>query len=225
MNHTSRHLTRTLFALGALTVALPSAHADYFYGSQRHFVHSAIGPGDGHGTISLGGKAWSFEDGAALPMVDVSYARGVSNRFDIEARLSTVGVLSFLDAGLRYRVAGDEDLSLGVKAGATAIGVILPLDDNQAGIAGGLSPGVVLSGGSRDVQLSVGIEAPIYLGAASIRGETATGVLGTLRPSVALEIALGNSSALYLQGQYWLALGEGGRPEPIGPMVGVGLSF
>ena len=184
-----------------------------------------LGPFLGARAFLVGG-----ENFVAVPTVDINYVYGITHRLDYEARLSTIGAVSLVDTGLRYRIAGDEDLSLAVRANASGL-VAFTGTHEGAGAGGlfGLTPGVVLSMGGRNVQFSAGLDVPMMLGAGAasefggvrtMDGEQAFGYV--FRPFVAAEIPVGRDLHLTAQAQAYV---ENAADPAVLPALSLGLSW
>lgn len=210
----SNPIKSTLMSAAILTtLALPSiASAAYYEGN--NFVYSATGPGQGHGALNLGTRAYFVggENFVAVPTVDIQYVYGLSHALDWETRLSTIGAVSLLDTGLRWRILGDSELSLAVRADASALIAFAGTSEgSRAGGLFGATPGVVLSGGTRRVQFSVGLDVPMLLGSGEVgsiggvetmKGESNFGY--AFRPWLGVEIPVSRSVNINAQAQAYL---------------------
>ncbi|MCC7382274.1 MAG: hypothetical protein IT384_10615 [Deltaproteobacteria bacterium] len=235
MNTKKLLLTATLASLTTLAVA-PPAWADYYGGpAQPPYVFSVNGPGRGHGALSLGirglmavpeGKADSM---AVLPMVGIDYAYGIADPLKLFFNVSTIGVGTLSDVGLELRLLGSNDGNAGLALRA-ALSPAFFFSVGGGEAAGGAifaaTPGLAFSFGSQRVQLTLGLDAPLYFGAlAAIPGATAsaTGFEPVLRPSVALELPIGRSTNLALSGSLYVPLRA--EAKLVIPVVGLGVSF
>ena len=69
--------------------------------------YSAIADrGVARATIAIGGRFLLY-----LPMLDFALVYGILNDLDLELRASSLGVASFLEAGAKYLVVGDDNLA------------------------------------------------------------------------------------------------------------------
>ena len=197
----------------------------------ERFLFSAYSLGEGKATLGLGGRVLTF-----LPMFDFNFGYGLTDRLDLETRVSTLGVLNLADAGVKGRILGDQTLSFGARADLSLIGLVLPTGGQEEGTFGlAVMPGLLLSFGARWIQVTLGLDAPLFFVGGS---EVASGV-GTsnfawsLRPSLSFEMELTEDSNLYLQGQVILVdttvADDSGATRQIlkvfGPMLAIGAGF
>ncbi|MCK6545210.1 hypothetical protein L6R52_05025 [Myxococcota bacterium] len=192
------------------------------------FVFSAIGPGAGNGTIAMGGRVYLI-----LPTYDLHYIRGLTDRLDFVFDLSTLGVISEAGLSLRFRLLGEQDsgFALGVKAGVTPLFAFIAAADNAAGgVAFAATPGLVASFGSRTTQFSLGLDAPIYFGAAAFAtgddsgsGST-SGTTVTLRPAATIEFPVSATTNMYVQAS-GIVFTESEASGFFGPILAVGAAW
>src|SRR5262245_53670433 len=64
---------------------------------KSYFIVSPFGPGEGFGTIGMGGRVYLI-----IPTYDLNYVRGLTDEFDFVLNINTLGVITFADIGLRY---------------------------------------------------------------------------------------------------------------------------
>ncbi|MCC7386285.1 MAG: hypothetical protein IT384_30860 [Deltaproteobacteria bacterium] len=186
--------TVTVLSL-ALGAASNVARAD----ERPAFVHSARGPGAGEVSFSLGlralmavGDAFAF-----LPLVDFNLAYGIIDPLKLYLNIATIGLGTFTDLGLEFRLLGTSDgaVALAARAGVSPIFFFVAAGgDSAGGVIFAATPGLAFSVGSDAIQLTLGADFPMYLGGAlSSNGisTSGTGFGPTLRPVLALEIPLG----------------------------------
>ncbi len=183
-------------AIALAAVALPALAED------RPFVYSGMGPGQAHGAISLGARGVLIASGkqieGGLPFADVVYARGLTDRLKLNVGLTSLGLLNFADLGLQWRFLSTRDGTLGLsaKAGATTIFGFSDFAGTNAGGLFAATPGLAVNLGSRDVQLSLGADAPLFFGAAFTGVGAESGFSPVLRPNVSLEFAVSDNFGL-----------------------------
>jgi hypothetical protein len=217
-------------ALLALGLWTPPAHAAEPAGEkyEQNFVYSAVGPGAGHGAISMGGRVFLI-----VPTFDLNYARGITDEFNLLFNLSTLGIISLMDLGVRYRLLGnlDSGFSLALKGAVTAAVLFVAAGSNAAG--GGIfgaTPGIVASFGGRRTQFSIGADVPIvFAGGTFFTGGNAGGSAGTtdtivlLRPTATLEFPVGETTNMYVQAQFYSVLAPSNANTTfVGPIFAVG---
>lgn len=212
-------------ALLAVLAAAPAAEAQ----QQSKFVYSPVGPGAGHGTISMGGRVFLF-----VPTFDLNYVRGITDNFDFVLNLSTLGVLNLADIGVRMRLVGtpDSGFSLGLKAAPTIVASFFAAaGEASGGFVFGLTPGVVLGFGSRATQFSLAAEFPMVLaGAGFVTGgggggsASGTDFVPFLRPAATIEFPVGETTNMYVQAQAYVAL-KSVDTGFIGPIIALGAAW
>lgn len=182
------------------------------------FIYSGLGPGAGETAIGVGGRLL-----VVVPMLDLHVVHGFTDRLDLEARLSTIGILNVADLGLRYRLFGDEELSLAVRANAHGVGVF-------AFVAGGASVGAAggftLAFGDEDWQLSITEDIPVHFFQAVDAGEVEeTGNFKAVvsRTTLAFETLVARRTSLYVTAQLYVPIvyGQAG----VLPFLAIGASF
>jgi hypothetical protein len=179
------------------------------------FVYSAVGPGEGRATIAIGGRFLLY-----LPMLDFALVYGILNDLDLELRASSLGVASFLEAGAKYLVVGDDNLAFSVRGDLSSLAVI---QSSEGGVVVGATPGAVLSMGNAGMQISIGFDVPIFFaGLASRGGASAAGHVGAIyvRPSLAIELLVSKTTALLVQGQLLVAADGSATIPTVGAGVG-----
>jgi hypothetical protein len=220
-------MIRTLVLVTALAAPLAASAQGY---SDSNYVFSPAGPGGGNGALALGARVFVVPDShVPIPMVELGYARGLTDDIHLTASLATLGVVTTGDLGLRARLLGglDSFASLAFTGGVTAVGVI---DASDAGTAGGfvgaLTPGLQLGFGGRAAQVTLGLDAPIAL--VSGHGSSSEDVVLNaertilLRPSLALEGRVSDHVNMFVRGSF-IAVPESGG---IGmPSLSIGASF
>lgn len=194
-----------------------------------HFTFSAVGPGQGNGTIAMGGRVYLI-----IPTYDLHYIRGLTDRLDFVFDLATLGIISEAGLSLRFRLLGDlgSGFALGVKAGVTPAFVFVAAASNAAGgVAFAATPGLVASFGSRTTQFSLALDAPIYFGAAAFAtgdGDSGTGASSgttvTLRPAATIEFPVSDTTNMYVQAS-GLVFTESEASGFFGPILAVGASW
>lgn len=202
--------------------------------AQSAFVHSALGPGASKTAVNLGIRAYAptvdnIGDGA-LPTVDFNLVHGINNTFDYELRISTLGLISLIDTGIKARLIGGNNFSVGARLGASGLLVIIPAGEEGAvGGLFGITPGVVASLGSSRFQFSAGLDVPLLLGAAAasdIGGVQATGgdsVFGyVLRPWIGVEFPIGTTVNMTAQAQAYVSAID---KTTVAPNLAVGISW
>jgi hypothetical protein len=218
--------TSALFGIAALAFALP-ANAQV----EGDFVHSAVGPGAQRTAVNVGIRTYvpTLDDvDVVLPTVDFNLVHGINNTLDYELRVSSIGVLSLIDTGVKFRIAGGHAFSLGGRLNATGLLFVIPRDD-ETDVAGlfGVTPGVILSAGGRRFQISTGLDVPIVLGKASdVGGIHATGEDSpfgyVLRPWAGVELPISRSASMSIQAQAYVStIGE----TAVAPNLAVGISW
>ena len=157
-------------------------------------------------------------------------ASGRRGRVDFEARLSTVGIVNHLDLGFRWRMLGDEELSLAARIDASGV-LAFEGGSDGAKVGGmfGATPGVQLSAGGRQVQFSAGLDVPLMMatgqvgkigGVSVTEGETSFAY--AFRPWLGLEFPIAKKVNVHAQAQlYMTALQE---PELM-PTFALGASW
>ena len=217
----------TLFGCTIIAAAIPTLSE----AQTGDFVHSANGPGSSRTTVNLGVRTYapSLKDvDIVLPTVDFNLVHGLNRSIDYELRVSTIGLLSLIDTGVKFRIAGDHSFALGARLDVTGLLLIEPgkEDTDVAGLFG-LTPGVILSTGGTRFQISTGLDVPIVLGAASdVGGVHATGPDSPfgylLRPWLGVEVPISNSASLSLQAQVYIStIGE----TAVAPNLAAGISW
>jgi hypothetical protein len=184
------------------------------------FVFSANGPGAGKGAIGMGGRVYLI-----VPTFDLNYVRGFSDNFDFVLNLSTLGVITFSDVGVRFKLAGSREsgFALALKAAATPVFYFLSVGSGTSGgVAFGATPGIVASFGGQTTQFSLGFDFPMFFGAAAFAtgdGNSSSASTGdftpTLRPSATIEFPVGDTTGMYVQAQGIIPLEDGGVLAPI----------
>jgi hypothetical protein len=199
---------------------------------QYDFLYSGVGPGEGKSVLGLGARALVL-----VPMFDIAYVRGLTDRLDFEARGSTIVIFDFADIGLRYRVLGGTTFSLAVRADATAFGSLIATAGpwfRSTLLIAGLTPGVMVSFGSETTQLTLGVDVPLmFLGSTSdiyrnadeasifahpptpfggfptdtATRETSSSFAPFDRFNAALELAVSDSMHIYLSAQLYVLWG------------------
>jgi hypothetical protein len=223
-----------LTALGALgVVSTASANPlDYTLSTAAHpygdhFVHSARGPGSKRGALSIAAKTWVTDD-SAIPMLQLDYLRSINRRWDFEVRGTTVLFVNMIDIGARYRIVEGRNFSLAARVDATAIVVPRVPETDEVAVGFGATPGIVASVGSDDLQLSLGLDAPMYFGSAALSvsngAEATTGFVPTLKPNVTVEADFGSFGA-YLRGEVWMVRDTNTDDIEIAPMATLGVTF
>lgn len=195
------------------------------------FVHSVNGPGPSRTAINLGVRTYAptLDDvDVVLPTVDLNLVHGLNRSLDYELRVSTIGLLSLIDTGVKFRIVGNQAFALGGRLDATGLLFILPEDDGTetAGLFG-VTPGVIVSTGGRRFQLSAGLDVPIVLGAATnvggVRATADDSIVGyILRPWVGAEFPLSRSTSMSLQAQAYVSTIE---ETTVAPNLAVGISW
>jgi hypothetical protein len=217
----------TLFSSTMIAMAIPAMSQ----AQTGDFVHSANGPGSSRTTVNIGVRTYapSLADvDVVLPTVDFNLVHGINRTLDYELRVSTIGLLSLIDTGVKFRIAGDHAFALGARLDATGLLLVVPGDD-ETEVAGlfGLTPGLILSTGGPRVQISAGLDVPIVLGEASdVGGVHATGPDSPfgylLRPWIGVEVPISNSASLSLQAQAYVStIGE----TAVAPNLAAGISW
>jgi hypothetical protein len=219
--------TLTLFTSTlALAVAIPGIGR-----AEGDFVHSANGPGSGHTAVNLGVRTYApslAEVKAVLPTVDLNVVHGLNRSLDYELRVSTIGLLSLIDTGVKFRIAGDQNIALGGRVDLTGLLFVVP-NDGHTDVAGlfGVTPGVILSTGGSRFQISAGLDVPIVLGAASDVGGIHATAEGSpfgyvLRPWLGVEIPIASSAGLSIQAQAYVStIGE----TAVAPNLALGITW
>jgi hypothetical protein len=118
----------TLLGCALPAVAIPSIGE----AQTGDFVHSANGPGSGRTTVNLGVRTYVpslAEVNVVLPTVDLNVVYGINRTLDYELRVSTIGLLSLIDTGVKFRIVGDHAIALGGRLDATGLLVVAPGDD------------------------------------------------------------------------------------------------
>lgn len=194
----------------------------------HRFVFSAVGPGEGHGAVGLGGRVFLI-----LPTFDINYARGITDNLDVILNASTLGIITLADVGIRYRFVGgaDSGFSMAVKAAATPFLFFVAVADGAAGsVAFAATPGLVASFGGETVQFSLGVDVPMLLaGATAIAGggsgatSSGTGFEPIVRPSATIEFPVSDTTNMYIQASAYVAPQLDGFV--MGPIMAVGASW
>jgi hypothetical protein len=154
---TPLHALTLCSALGLALAAEAPAQAE-----TRPFLFSAVGPSAGQTNIGLGARFFLF-----IPTFDLHVVHGLTDFLHFELRGSTLGVVNFLDAGVRMRLLGGENASLGLRANGSLVAFGFSVGDSGAsGVAGGVTPGAFFSFGSSKVQLTLGADLPVFFGGA-----------------------------------------------------------
>lgn len=213
--------------VSVLSIAL-SAIALPAFADDRPFVYSAMGPGEAHGAISLGARGVVIASGTkiegGLPFADIVYARGITDRLKLNVEITSLGLLNFADLGLQWRFLSTRDGTLGLsaKAGATTIFGFSDFAGTNAGGLFAATPGLAINLGSRDVQLSLGADVPLFFGAAFTGVGAESGFKPVLRPSAGLEFAVSDSFGLNVGANVLIPLnGSDGYV----PSVALGFTF
>jgi hypothetical protein len=182
------------------------------------FLYSAVGPGRGNFVVGIGGRAWVI-----VPMVDAQLVYGLGDSLDLELRGATVGVVSDVGSGVRWRLIGNETISMAVRADAAVIGFAFNAGRGQSGLLAGPAPGLLLSMGGRSAQVTLGLDAPLFFGAVEITGDVGPGgtVLPLFRPNIAVEVAVDRSINLFAQAQMYVST----HGNIVLPTVAVGVSW
>lgn len=215
--------------LGALTVLLPAAPVGSAPDEgaettaepehvQNYFGYSGYGPGAGKTVIGVGGRLLYV-----LPMLDFHAVYGFTDNLDFEARASSLALLSVADVGVRYRIAGDQELSIAARGGAHAVGIFAII---AGGVSAGPALGLVGSMGSDDWQLSLSQDVPIHLfQAADVDGKTASGsnIALVSRTTLAFETMVAKETSLYVAGQLYVPIVSGN--VGVLPFLAIGASF
>ncbi len=224
---------RTIALIGstvlAAAIAWPRTSEAQTHGG---FVYSATGPGISRTSINLGVRAYTpavDQIDVVLPTADLSLVYGINDALDYELRVSTVGILTLIDTGVKVRILGNRNLALGARLDASGLLAVLPKDDGTE-VSGlfGVTPGLILSTGGRRFQISAGLDLPVVLGTASdLGGVRATGpdsVFGyVLRPWVGVELPIGRTTNLSLQAQAYVStLGD---TTAVAPNLALGITF
>jgi hypothetical protein len=224
-----KQLTISTLVTGAVLLATPALAAPR---GGHEFVHSATGPGAGQAAFSVAARAYVLADEAravALPALELGLVYGLSDAFDLEGRLTAYGPLGLVEAGPRWRIAGDAGLGLALKAQGTALVAIdAASDTSRAAGLFGVTPGAVLSLGGARVQASIGVDVPLLLATGSIAAgeviETASASTFAVlvRPWVGLEVAVRDDLVLHAQAQAYL---DPAVPDAVLPSFALGASW
>lgn len=163
------------------------------------FVLSARGPSDGRATQSAGGSVLVI-----LPMLDLRRVHGGSGGIQAEARVKTLGILSFFDTAARFRLVDSEAFSFALFAGLDATVVLgereprVGESQDEAGLA---QMANTLSGGGGFL-MSAGPEwwqwtlrGGAYLGWSFSEGREVV----TLEASLGTEFPVGDSVSLFIE--------------------------
>ncbi len=186
--------------------------------TQNTFIYSGLGPGRGETAIGVGGRLL-----VVVPMLDLHVIHGFTDRLDLEARMSTIGVLTVADLGLRYRIVGDEQLSLAVRANAHGVGIFAIV---AGGATVGAAGGLTLSMGDADWQLSLTEDIPVHFFQAIDAGdveETGNFRAVVSRTTLAFETMVGKQTSLYVSGQLYVPIVAG--QAGVLPFFAIGASF
>lgn len=215
--------------IGALSALLPAVPVDGASDEtvetiqepvreQNAYVFSGLGPGSGKTAIGIGGRVLYV-----LPMLDLHVVHGFTDRLDLEARVSSLALLTFADLGLRYRIIGDEKFSLAVRANANAVGIFaIVAEAGSLGAAGGLTA----SFGDEDWQLSLSQDVPVHFlqGIAAGRLEDSANEIAVVsRTTLAFETMVAKETSLYVAGQLYVPIVRG--QAGVLPFLALGASF
>ncbi len=194
---------------------------------QSLFIFSAIGPGQGHGTIGMGGRVYLF-----VPTYDLHYVRGLTNSLDFFFSLNSLAIINLADIGLRFRLFGDPDsgFSFALKGSATPFVFFIGVGGTgAAATAIGATPGALVSFGGRSVQFTFSFDVPIFFGGAFIAsgsGSSSSGsnfqVTEVFRPAATIEFpASVNSTNMYVQAAAYIS----NSGQFFGPILAVGAAW
>lgn len=193
------------------------------------FVFSANGPGTGRGASAIGMGAVVL-GGAAFPAITMQYTHGlgaVADFFistDIGISTQGFGLIFFINPGIAARVTGARSSEFNLALRASPEIIALVTSGGAAGIFGA-TPGVEVSFGSPAVQLSLGVDVPMFFGAVLTlggRGGGGSGFAPGLRPYLALEGAVSPEIGLFLKAAPLFILSDGGGFAWISITAGVG---
>lgn len=220
---------RTFILSTLFTLAAATAQA-----ADPSFTVSAAGPGVGKGAGKLGAGVAVIGD-AVLPSFSAGYTYGISDALDfhLSADLAFIasdgfGALGTIDPGILLRIT--DRSTRGGLAFKIAPEVLFVAGAGKGsavgGAAFGLTPGLVGSFGSEDVQLSLGIDLPSYFAAVVGADGDAEGggfLAFTVRPYLAVETPFGAASAFFVRASTQLLVS--GEPELLTFIGTAGFSF
>src|SRR5690348_1122181 len=114
--------TYFLAALAVLATELPATKAQAQEG--RPLVFSAAGPGDGHGALGLGGRAFlpvTADTFVPVPLFELDYVRGLGSAFDYELHVDSLLFATFAETGIRARLLRTQSVSLALRGDANVV--------------------------------------------------------------------------------------------------------
>lgn len=194
------------------------------------------GPGPGLGRVAIGGGL--VEASGVGPSLAVDYVRGLSSALDLygsgEVGLLSpggeAGLLSILGVGVQLRAtAPGADLDFALRGGPEVVLFHVDGDLGYGGVVLGVAPGFAVGMGTDTVQVTVGVDVPLYLyGAFGAASRTASGadLSVTVRPSISVEGRLGGDFGWFATATHHRLLsGPGGGGAILSTGAQVGLTF
>jgi hypothetical protein len=177
-------------------------------------ILSARGPLTGSGAVSF---ATSFI--GPIPLIDFRWLHGASDLVQTELQIRTLGILSLVELGARFRLVEGEYFSLALRTGGHAAAAFLPGedgDDDFAGFAGGLGGAVLLSFGPEWMQWTATFEGR---GTVNHEGDIFPGT----KASIGVEFPLGPQLNAFFEGALLTNFVDGEVRQI--PVVTHGLAF
>lgn len=201
----------TTFAAIALTVL---ATAQTEIGVEGHieeetprdnYVLSARGPQAGEYVLGMGG-VFMF----VLPAFDARWLYAVGPTFHTDLQLKTIGVLTQIDATVRFRLVDGEAFSLAVRGGSQIQGVVFESsDDSVTGLMMSAGGGIVLSFGPEWLQWTLINE--VYGGFSTESGREVT----FLNNAIGVEFPVADTRNMFIEARVMTAFHPGQDPVPL----------
>jgi len=177
-----------------------TAFSEDDFASQHYgFAQSVGGLVQGDSVFGVGGTVLYF-----VPLLDLRYRYGLADPIAFDVRLSTLGIYNRLHLGLRSRLVGDETFSLFLDSQLSSNAFFFPGSDaffNAQGFDMAGVPGLGVSFGSPEVQVSLGLQVPIYFLTVVTSGfgdGATTSAIPRLRPFLGVDVVVGERTSLYL---------------------------
>lgn len=175
----------------------PSSTAGKVSREAPALIYSAVATGKGHTTVSLGARTAFLPSMIPLPALkgapgarfEINVLYGVHERLDLEVRVGSVLSQTDGEIGVRAHLAGDLDLALSAHLDFMFLNYWTAGDRAEVGFWFGTNQGLTLSTGTRNYQLSLSFDVPVYFAVVTSEG-SGLGANLAFRPGVALEVPI-----------------------------------
>lgn len=145
-------------------------------------VLSALAPSPGKGALSIG-VAFYLQ----IPTLDIKYVRSFDEHWSLDAAVATLAVTQAARAGARYRIAGDAESSIAVRASLIELHSLT----DEPRVIFGAGPGVIVSFGDESVQWTGSFDFGIALFDSAPFSTAGEGF--EVRPAFGVEVPIADS--------------------------------